>query len=147
MQWDRTPSAGFTAGEPWIAVNPNYTEINAADQLGDPDSVLAHFKAVIALRHSDPVVAHGDFDMLLPEDPRVYAFTRSWEGSTLLVLGNFSSSAARAAVPGEARWAAAELVLANYPAVSGDTITLRPWETRIHRQRGSDQAETRTIVG
>ena len=119
MQWDRTPSAGFTAGEPWIAVNPNYTEINAADQLGDPDSVLAHFKAVIALRHSDPVVAHGDFEMLLPEDPRVYAFTRSWEGSTLLVLGNFSSSAARAAVPGEARWAAAELVLANYPAGVG----------------------------
>ncbi len=147
MQWDRTRSAGFTAGEPWIPVNPNYSEINAADQLGDPDSVLAHFRAVIALRHSDPVVAHGDFHMLLAEDPQVYAFTRSWQANTLLVLGNFSGDSVRAAVPDEAGWAAAELVLANYPAESGDTIVLRPWESRIYRRRGSDEAGPRTIVG
>ena len=50
-------------------------------------------------------------------------------------------------MPDEAGWAAAELVLANYPAEHGDTIVLRPWESRIYRQRGSDEAGPRTIVG
>jgi oligo-1,6-glucosidase len=163
MQWDTTPAAGFTTGEPWIAVNPNHVEINAAAQIGDPDSVLSHFRAVIELRHSDPVVALGDFTMLLPDDPTVYAFTRTYQGSTLLVLGNFSSGQARAAVPDEAEWARAELVLGNYSADDGraaegpavgestagettvadtsvretaetDHIQLRPWESRIYRR-------------
>ena len=140
MHWDSTAAAGFTTGQPWIAVNPNYRDINAAAQADDPDSVLAHFRAVIELRHSDPVVAHGDFTMLLPEDEQVYAFTRSYQGNELLVVGNFSGSAARAAVSDEADWAGAELVLGNYPPADGrsdvpdDQIRLRPWEARIYRR-------------
>jgi oligo-1,6-glucosidase len=137
MQWDSGAAAGFSTGTPWIAVNPNYPEINAAAQVDDPDSVLAHYRAVIDLRHTDPVVANGDFTMLLPTDDRVYAFTRSWQGSTLLVLGNFSAEHASAPVPQEAAWAAAELVLGNYPPEAGgdpSTIVLRPWESRIYRR-------------
>jgi oligo-1,6-glucosidase len=139
MQWDGSAAAGFSTGTPWIGVNPNYPEINAAAQLDDSDSVLAHYRAVIDLRHTDPVVAHGDFTMLLPTDQRVYAFTRSWHGSTLLVLGNFSAEQAPAAVPDEAAWAQAELVLGNYPAQDqGEqgTLVLRPWESRIYRRTG-----------
>ncbi|MET0863834.1 MAG: alpha-glucosidase [Nakamurella sp.] len=138
MQWDDSAAAGFSSGAPWIAVNPNYREINAAAQADDPDSVLAHYRAVIDLRHRDPVVAHGDFTMLLPTDDRVYAYTRSWQGSTLLVLGNFSGEQAPAPVPDESVWAAAELVLGNYPAEQlpsgGQAIVLRPWESRIYRR-------------
>jgi oligo-1,6-glucosidase len=138
MQWDGSDAAGFSTGTPWIAVNPNYSEINAASQRNDPDSVLAHYRAVIDLRHTDPVVAHGDFTMLLPTDERVYAFTRSWQGSTLLVLGNFSAGPAPAPVPNEAAWAQAELVLGNYPPqdqpVDQGLLVLRPWESRIYRR-------------
>jgi oligo-1,6-glucosidase len=138
MQWDGSDAAGFSTGTPWIAVNPNYSEINAASQRNDPDSVLAHYRAVIDLRHTDPVVAHGDFTMLLPTDERVYAFTRSWQGSTLLVLGNFSAGPAPAPVPNEAAWAQAELVLGNYPPqdqpVDQGPLVLRPWESRIYRR-------------
>ena len=139
MHWDAGPSAGFTTGEPWIAVNPNHVDINAAAQLNDPESVWAHFRALIELRHSDPVVAHGDFTMLLANDPTVYAFTRSLAGSTLLVVANFSGSQARAPVPDESAWARAELVLGTYPAsdqpVGGaDGLVLRPWEARIYRR-------------
>jgi oligo-1,6-glucosidase len=138
MQWDGSPGAGFSTGTPWIAVNPNYPQINAAAQSGDPDSVLAHYRSVIDLRHTDPVVAYGDFTMLLPTDDRVYAFTRSWRGSTLLVLGNFSGEQVPAPVPDAADWAGAEFVLGNYPpeaapAVPG-SIVLRPWESRIYRR-------------
>jgi oligo-1,6-glucosidase len=144
MHWDDGPQAGFTAGEPWIPLNPNYREINAAAQLADPQSVFAHYRAVIDLRHSDPVVAFGNFTMLLPDDPTVYAFTRSYEGSTLLVIGNFSGIPARAAVPDEAAWASADLVLGTYPASTrggpndaetvSDELVLRPWEARVYRR-------------
>jgi hypothetical protein len=74
--------------------------------------------------------------MLLPTDPRVYAFTRSWQGGTLLVVGNFSDEQATAPVPEVADWATAELVLGNYPPQVGvtDEILLRPWEARIYRR-------------
>src|SRR3712207_4966705 len=103
MQWDSSPHAGFTAGTPWLAVNPNHTDINAGAQRADPDSVLSHYRRLIELRHREPAVVHGDFTMLLPDDYRVYAFTRRLGAVELLVLGNFSSAAVPADVPDGAR--------------------------------------------
>ena len=137
MQWDAGPGAGFTTGRPWIAINPNHVEINAAAQIDDPDSVFAHYRAVIALRHTEPAVAHGDFTMLLPDDPVVYSFTRQFGSTTLLVVANFSGQPAAAPVPEESEWAGAELVLGNDPAAADPTATsirLQPWEARVYRR-------------
>lgn len=144
MQWDGSRHAGFTTGEPWLPVNPNHTEINAAAQRHDPDSVLAHYRRLIELRHSDPVVAHGDFTMLLPNDPQVYAFTRRLEDAgevvELLVLGNVGPERAVAPVPDAAGWVDAELVLHNLgtrnepePA-SVEGVRLDAWECRVYRR-------------
>ena len=130
MQWDAGPHAGFTAGEPWIAVNDNAAEINAEAAVADPDSVFHHYRRLIALRHTEPVVAHGDFTMLLEDDERVYAFTRRLGDDELLVLGNFSGADA----PVELEDPGGELVLGNY-AEPGDARVLRPWEARILRRR------------
>ena len=129
MQWDASAQAGFTTGEPWLPVNPNFTEINAAAARADPDSVFHHYRRLIALRHTEPVVAHGDFTMLLENDERVYAFTRRLGDEELLVLGNFSGEDAPVALddPG------GELVLGNYDD-AGDELTLRPWEARVLRR-------------
>ena len=97
MQWDGSPHAGFTTGEPWIPVNPNHTEINAEAAVADPDSVFHHYRRLIELRHAEPAVAYGDFTMLLEDDPQVYAFTREHEGTELLVLVNVSGEPASAA--------------------------------------------------
>ena len=113
VQWDASPHAGFTTGEPWLAVNPNHVEVNAAAQREDPHSVLAHYRRLIALRHTEPVVAHGDFTMLLPAHPGVYAFTRRHEDVELLVLGNFSGEPVT--VPGVEEWAPTEVLLRNLP--------------------------------
>jgi oligo-1,6-glucosidase len=129
MQWDASDQAGFTTGTPWIPVNPNHTEINAAAAVADPDSVFHHYRRLIELRHAEPVVAHGDFTMLLPDDERVYAFTRRLDGTELLVLANFSSQDAPVALPE----ADGELVLGNY-ADAGEPGLLRPWEARILRR-------------
>ncbi|HEY8702020.1 MAG TPA: alpha-glucosidase [Arthrobacter sp.] len=131
VQWDASRNAGFTTGAPWIAVNPNANTINAAAQVDDPDSVFNFYRQVIALRHTDPVVAYGDFTMLLPWDEHVYAFRRSLPGAELLVLGNFSGIPQKADV-GDPTWSEAALVLGNYPPGAG--LALRPWEVKVLRR-------------
>jgi oligo-1,6-glucosidase len=138
MQWDESPHAGFTTGTPWIAVNPNFVDINAAAALAEPDSVFHHYRRLIALRHNEPVVAHGDFTMLLPDDSEVYAFTRRLDDVELLVLGNFSAGTVAADVPAAADWAQAQLLLANYaPYDDAPALLLRPWESRVYRRRNA----------
>ena len=136
VQWDATDQAGFTTGTPWIAVNPNYPEINAAENLADPDSVFHHYRRLIELRHSDPTVVHGDFTMLLADDPTVYAFTRSLDGIELLVVCNVSSEAVDVALPDAENWAAAEVVLRSPATTRGTPVgtRLEPWEARVLRR-------------
>jgi len=125
MQWDATPHAGFTTGEPWLAVNPNHVEINAEAARADPDSVFHHYRALIALRHAEPTVVHGDFTMRLEDDDRVYAFTRRLDDVELLVLGNFSGDHVEVEIAG---WEDAEVVIGE----PGDG--LQPWEGRAYRR-------------
>ena len=125
MQWDASPQAGFTSGTPWLAVNPNHVEVNAEAARADPDSVFHHYRRLIELRHSEPAVVHGSFTMLLEDDERVYAFLRRWEGTELLVLGNFSGDD----VPVElAGWEDAEVLIGS----AGER--LGPWEGRVCRR-------------
>jgi oligo-1,6-glucosidase len=141
VQWDDSLNAGFTTGTPWLPVNPNYVQINAAQQWKDPGSVLHHYRAVIALRHAEPAVVHGDFTMLLPDDPVIYAFTRRYGAVELLVLANFSADTVAvdlaADVPGGTTgWDAAELVLGNLaePPAAPASAPLRAWEARVLRR-------------
>jgi oligo-1,6-glucosidase len=138
MQWDDTGNAGFTSGTPWIAVNPNHEEINAKAEIEDEDSVFHHYRRLIELRHTEPAVAQGDFHMLLADHEQVYAFTRRYGGTELLVLANFFREPVTIEVPDADPWQDAELLLANYPVdATGNLreLTLRPFEARIHRLR------------
>ena len=128
MQWDGCDQAGFTTGTPWLAVNPNSGRINAAAQVGDPESVYSWYRRLIALRHQDPVVRDGRFELLLPADPQVYAFTRTLGDDRLLVVANFGREPVL--VPMEMD---GEIVLCNYREPVGQD--LRPWEIRVFRQR------------
>lgn len=129
MQWDDSPHAGFTSGTPWLPVNPNHREINAARQVGVAGSVFEHHRRLIALRHEEPAVAHGDFTLLLPDHDQLFVFARCHEGTELVVVANFSGQPA--VVPGALldRCAEAELVIGD--ARGAD---LRPWESRVFRR-------------
>jgi oligo-1,6-glucosidase len=133
MQWDDGPHAGFTSGTPWLPVNPNYVDINAAAQVTDPFSVHAHYRRLIALRHEHPVVAHGDFTLLAPDDPVVYAFLRRLGDVEWLVMANFSAETAGLDPPEPDRWTGAEVMLGNYPELAPDKgrLELRPWEAVV----------------
>lgn len=129
VQWDDSANAGFTTGTPWLPVNPNYLEINAAAALADPDSVLHHYRKLIDLRHTEPAVATGDFTMLLATDEQIYAFTRRLGSTEILVLGNLSGDPAD---PGDLPdWQGAQLLLSN---VGSRSWILQPWEARVLRR-------------
>src|ERR1700733_5881909 len=109
VQWDASSDAGCTTGTPWIAVNPDYVDVNAAAQVGRDDSVFEHYRRLIALRHADPVVTDGEFELLLPEHPAIWAFARRGRDAELLVAANFSAEPVSAELPLEqAGWADAE---------------------------------------
>jgi len=132
MQWDDSPHAGFTRGEPWLAVNPNYREINAKAERADPGSVFHHYRKLIELRHEEPAVVDGDFTMLLPHDERLYAFTRKFQTTELLVIGNFTGETVRAEIEDAIAWEEAELVLTNVAEPTG--LTLQPWQAVVYRR-------------
>jgi oligo-1,6-glucosidase len=119
VQWDAGPHGGFTTGEPWLPVNPNHSVINAKAERANADSVFHHYRRIIELRHTLPVIADGDFTMLLSDEERVYAYVRSLDGVELLVLGNFSGDEVIADLPD---WEDAEALIGSPGLVLG------PWE-------------------
>ena len=128
MQWTDGPHAGFTAGTPWMMVNPNYTQINAAAALADPDSVFYTYQKLIALRKAHPVFVEGDFTLLCPEDEQVFAYLRRGVGQEMLAAVNLSGRSAPFALP-EA-FAGCEPLLATQGAPQAGV--LRPWEAQLY---------------
>lgn len=128
MQWTDGPHAGFTAGTPWMMVNPNYTRINAAAALADPDSVFYTYQKLIALRKAHPVFVEGDFTLLCPEDEQVFAYLRRGAGQELLAAVNLSGRSAPFALP-EAFAGCAPLLATQGAPQPG---VLRPWEAQLY---------------
>ena len=126
MQWTAGPEAGFTTGAPWMKVNPNHTEINAAAALADPDSVFYTYQKLIALRKAHPVFAEGDFTLLCPEDGQVFAYLRRGAGQELLAAVNLSGEAVAFRRP--AGFAGAPLLATQGSPQDG---VLRPWEAQL----------------
>lgn len=131
MQWDASDNGGFTSGTPWLQVNKNYKTINAAAQVNDPDSVFAYYKKLIALRHTNEVMVNGVYDVLIPDHPQIYAYTRTLGDKQLLVLCNDSDT--NAAIPAEIQekiHAANNIIIQNYKDT--DESTLRPYEAVVY---------------
>jgi oligo-1,6-glucosidase len=143
VQWSADEGAGFTTGTPWLAVNPNRTWLNADAQRDDPASVLAHYRALIALRHTEPVIADGDFTMLVADHPHVYAYARELDGDRLVVVVNVSSDEQEVALADlvAAGGGLGAVVLTNLPdddpGARAGVVRLRPWEARVNLARGA----------
>jgi oligo-1,6-glucosidase len=131
IQWSAETNAGFTTGEPWIAVNPNHTLINAEAQVGEPRSVFSFYRALIELRHRERVVSHGSFELVLRDHPTVFAYTRRLGDRQLLVIVNLSSEPTAYDLLEADEWSDAEPVLGNrdgHPRLDG---RLAPWEAQV----------------
>lgn len=130
MQWDDTEHAGFTAGTPWISVNPNYKEINAKAETADPNSVFHYYKKLIALRKQTPIMVYGKYEPLFEESEDWFVYTRTLENEKLLVVCSFTDQETTFTVPEE--FAGADLLISNMEnAYDKDTVTLRPYEAFV----------------
>ncbi len=129
MQWDGSENAGFTTGTPWIKVNPNYTEINAAAQVGKEDSVFTYYKNLISLRKEHAVFVDGNFELLAPKHPQIFAYTRRTDEQELLVICNFFGEEVEN--PVEKNLEEYELLLTNEKE-NQDRNVLKPYEARIY---------------
>ncbi len=91
FQWDQTKHAGFTQGNPWIDVNPNYLEINAQHDVQDSHGVFQYYKDLFALRKKLDVFTEGDFRLLHQEDQELFMYERHHEDQHVLVIGSFAN--------------------------------------------------------
>lgn len=131
MQWDASDNGGFTSGTPWLQVNKNYKTINADAQVNDPDSVFAYYKKLIALRHTNEVMVNGVYDVLIPDHPQIYAYTRTLGDKQLLVLCNDSEKEVGVPTEIEEKIAGAQgILIQNYKDVKAGV--LRPYEAVVY---------------
>lgn len=132
MQWDDSPNAGFTEGEPWIMVNPNYGEINAADQIGREDSVFSFYKELVKLRKEKPVIVNGEYRLLDPESEDVFVYERSFHEEHLLVVCSFAEKELLWRLQEKMAGQAAKRVIGNYEGQQwGPELMLRPYEASV----------------
>ena len=90
MQWDSSPSAGFTTGTPWLPVAADYTAYNVSAESEDPTSMLTLFRKLLVLRRSSPALSIGEYTDIPSDAPDVFSYMRQHEDDRMLVVLNFS---------------------------------------------------------
>ena len=129
MQWDDSEHAGFTKGTPWIAVNPNYKEINAKEQLERADSVFHYYQKLIALRKQYDIIVYGDYELLLPDSEEIYSYIRSLGEQKLLVICSFTEQKISCGVPENLKGRSGKILISNYNRDNvQDAMLLEPYE-------------------
>ena len=133
MQWDSTENAGFTTGNPWLAVNKNYKFINAEDCLQDKDSIFYHYKKLIEIRKHNDTIIYGDYKLLLPEDKNVFAYSRKLNGDKIVVVCNFYDKEVNLNFKED--FNNVEILLSNYKdsSIFMKDLKLRPYEAIMYR--------------
>lgn len=132
MQWDDSANAGFSGADatPWIMVNPNYTKINAKDQVSREDSVFKYYQKLIRLRHESDLIVYGTYDLILDDDKDIYAYIRTLGDEKLIVYCNFSENTREVELPEE--FTDGKILISNYnDAKVNEKITLRPYEAIV----------------
>lgn len=129
FQWSNAEKAGFTTGNPWIKINPNYKEINAEAQEKDANSPLNYFRKLTKLRKESLVLVYGKYTLLDEPNESVYAYTRELNGKKILIMLNFTDKEASANTGVE--MSKAKVVLGNYAEVSKDG-KLKPYEAVVY---------------
>ncbi|MDT9025457.1 glycoside hydrolase family 13 protein [Rossellomorea yichunensis] len=135
MQWTDEVNSGFTNSKPWMKVNPNYKTINVKAQEKDESSILNFYKKMIQLKKKEDVFTYGIYDLLLEKDKQIYAYTRTGEDQSMIVITNLSTDDAVCDL-GELEVSSSNLLLNNYDVNSHEIvskITLKPYEARVYR--------------
>ena len=131
VQWDSSEHAGFTTGTPWLPVQPNHKTINVEASLASKDSIFHTYKKLIQLRKAHPLIVWGDYELLLPDHPSIYAYTRSYKGKTWLVAANASDTTVRLEL--DMQESVGDVIVSNYNrrSVKLNDAILQPYEAFV----------------
>ncbi|MGG3915558.1 glycoside hydrolase family 13 protein [Rossellomorea vietnamensis] len=135
MQWSAGENSGFTTGSPWMKVNPNFKTINVEAQEKDEKSILNFYKKMIQLKKREDVFTYGTYDLLLEKDKQIYAYTRTGENTSMVVITNLSTKTAVCDL-GKLNVSSENLLLNNYEVENHgelSKLTLKPYEARVYR--------------
>lgn len=125
MQWSNEENAGFTSGNPWLKVNPNYQKINVKAALADLDSIFYTYQKLIKLRHENPVVVDGDFELVENTGDSVLALWRKLGSEKWLIVANLSGDRQRFNLDNDFK----EVLISNYEKQDSlKNIILKPYE-------------------
>ena len=131
MQWDATKNAGFSNETPWLPIHKNHTKVNVLNQENDQNSVLNHFRKMVALRKDNLLLVYGNYEIIQEEHPTIYAYSRTLEDQKMLILLNFSEleSSIELSNYDDSK----EVLINNYSELSVDknTITLKPYQAVV----------------
>lgn len=137
FQWSDEKYAGFSNGEPWIMVNPNYKKINAREQMTRENSIFCYYQKLIRIRKHYDIVIYGTYDLLLPEDPELYVYTRTLGEEQLMIVCNFYGNTRMFTLPDNWKLEKTEMLIGNYKDFKlGKELTIRPYETVVLRKTG-----------
>ena len=132
MQWDDSDNAGFTTGKPWFGVSDRYKEINVNQALADKDSIFYYYKKLIELRHKESLLTEGNYQLLLPEDEKIFAYLRNTENETWLIVANMSEDTALTDELKPFVNDKQDIMIGNYDRANLDEA-LRPYESFMMR--------------
>ncbi|MFC4320581.1 glycoside hydrolase family 13 protein [Litchfieldia salsa] len=135
MQWSASENAGFTTGEPWLGINPNYHEINVEVQQNEDDSILNYYKKMILIKKANSIFTYGAYDLILNEHPQIYAYTRTLDEEKMVIITNLTEDEANYHMS-EFPLKSDGLILHNYEVAPHDALTeftLKPFEARVYR--------------
>ena len=133
MQWDSSPHAGFTTGEPWLQVAANYPEVNVEKELAE-GKIFRYYQELIRIRKEHPVIVDGSYEGILLDDPEVFAYIRENGEEKVLVLNHFYAGEYTLSVPEEWANKASSFLAGNYGERQlASSFTLKPYETIAFR--------------
>ena len=134
MQWDESPNGGFSSGpKTWLAVNPNYKAINAAQEEKDPESIYNYFSRMLAFRGKTKAFAYGTYEDLDPKNERVFVYTRTLGNEKYLVVLNFSDEATSYPLPEGMKAGKLEISNLGKTEEGVNALKLKAWEARIYK--------------
>jgi len=131
MQWDATKNAGFSNETPWLPVHENHSTVNVLHQENDQNSVLNHFRKMVALRKDNLLLVYGNYEIIQDDHPTIYAYSRTLEDQQMIILLNFSELESSISLPNFDH--NKEVLINNYNEFSIDenTITLKPYQAVV----------------
>ncbi|MDA9353755.1 alpha-glucosidase [Flavobacteriaceae bacterium] len=131
MQWDDTNNAGFSSETPWLPVHENHTTVNVANQQNDHNSVLNHFRKMVALRKDNLLLVYGEYEIIQEEHPTIYAYSRTLDDEQMKIILNFSELTSKINLSNLVQ--IKEVLINNYNEllIDKNTITLQPYQAVV----------------